>query len=432
MKTHMFIIINLLTTLMFFTSCKQDAEESFFFKIETGLLEWHVGAEGGQQEYIVESNAPWQIVHKGIGTWAKVSPRRSEGTGSFLITVKENESEEERSVSLAVQLAGKDYPVNITITQEGTSSEPVPPVDEDYPIVYNSFRIRDPFIFADPVSKKYYLHVHADDALYPTAANQIAVAISRNLRDWQKGGISYEAPASFWGKADFWAPDLYYYEGKYYMFATFSGTDGIRGASVLISDKPEGPFIPLVNRPITPNGWQALDAALFVDENKDPWIVFSHEWTQISDGTIVAQKLTKDLKEAAEEPVTLFAASEAPWVIRNSFYVSDAPFLYRANNGELLMLWSSCLLGKDGNGQYAIGVARSQSGTILGPWLQDPQPLNPNDNGGHAMIFRDFDGVLRISYHSPNTPGGSERLTIHRIVDNDGQLSIDFTSALSN
>ena len=94
MKTHMFIIINLLTTLMFFTSCKQDAEESFFFKIETGLLEWHVGAEGGQQEYIVESNAPWQIVHKGIGTWAKVSPRRSEGTGSFLITVKENESED--------------------------------------------------------------------------------------------------------------------------------------------------------------------------------------------------------------------------------------------------------------------------------------------------------------------------------------------------
>lgn len=335
-------------------------------------------------------------------------------------------------MSLAVQLAGKDYPVNITIMQEGTSSEPVPPVEEDYPIVYNSFRIRDPFIFADPVSKKYYLHVHADDALYPTAANQIAVAISRNLRDWQKGGISYEAPASFWGKADFWAPDLYYYEGKYYMFATFSGTDGIRGASVLVSDKPEGPFIPLVNRPITPNGWQALDAALFVDENKDPWIVFSHEWTQISDGTIVAQKLTKDLKEAAEEPVTLFAASEAPWVIRNSYYVSDAPFLYRANNGELLMLWSSFLLGKDGNGQYAIGVARSQSGTILGPWLQDPQPLNPNDNGGHAMIFRDFDGVLRISYHSPNTPGGSERLTIHRIVDNDGQLSIDFTSALSN
>lgn len=51
------------------------------------------------------------------------------------------------------------------------------------------------------------------------------------------------------------------------------------------------------------------------------------------------------------------------------------------------MLWSSFLLGKDGNGQYAIGVARSQSGTILGPWLQDPQPLNPNDNGGHAMIL---------------------------------------------
>ena len=46
------------------------------------------------------------------------------------------------------------------------------------------------------------------------------------------------------------------------------------------------------------------------------------------------------------------------------------------------MLWSSFLLGKDGNGQYAIGVARSQSVTVTGPWIQDPQPLNPNDNGG--------------------------------------------------
>lgn len=83
MKTHMLIIINLLATLMCVTSCKQDVEESFFFKIEDGLQEWHVEAEGGEQEYIVEANAPWQIVHKGIGTWAKVSPRRSEGAEVF-------------------------------------------------------------------------------------------------------------------------------------------------------------------------------------------------------------------------------------------------------------------------------------------------------------------------------------------------------------
>ena len=42
MKTHMLIIINLLATLMFVASCKQDAEGAFFFKIEDGLQEWHV------------------------------------------------------------------------------------------------------------------------------------------------------------------------------------------------------------------------------------------------------------------------------------------------------------------------------------------------------------------------------------------------------
>ena len=181
MKTHMFIIINLLTTLMFFTSCKQDAEESFFFKIETGLLEWHVGAEGGQQEYIVESNAPWQIVHKGIGTWAKVSPRRSEGTGSFLITVKENESEEERSVSLAVQLAGKDYPVNITITQEGTSSEPVPPVDEDNPgiLIHSENK---------PVTGETYEFDAPSTQMYETKVGKHAEAEGRRPGDRHRGG----------------------------------------------------------------------------------------------------------------------------------------------------------------------------------------------------------------------------------------------------
>jgi beta-xylosidase len=304
------------------------------------------------------------------------------------------------------------------------------PSDPEYPIIFNTFRVRDPFIFVDSVSQKYYLHAHARDGFYPSATRlDIGVYESKDLYNWKKTGISFSPDANFWGKANAWAPDLYLYKGKYYMFSSYSGSNGIRGAAILVSDKPEGPFMPLINAPITPPEMQALDAVLWVDDAGQPWLVYSHEWTRAtnSDGTIVAQKLTDDLKAAADQPVKLFAGSDGPWVRRRNIYVTDAPFLYKASNGDLIMLWSSFI---DVSGpeveHYAIGVARSKSGNILGPWTHESISLNPDDNGGHAMIFRDLNGELRISYHSPNTPSGTERMAIYTVLDNNGILSIKF------
>ena len=76
--------------------------------------------------------------------------------------------------------------------------------------------------------------------------------------------------------------------------------------------------------------------------------------------------------------------------------MTDGPWLHRLPGGEMLMLWSS--FSVDG---YTIGVARSASGQLPGPWLQDTRPLYISD-GGHCMTFRDFDGNLWLSFHQPN------------------------------
>jgi len=97
--------------------------------------------------------------------------------------------------------------------------------------------------------------------------------------------------------------------------------------------------------------------------------------------------------------------------------VTDGPFLYRAQNGALLMLWSSF-----GAGGYAQGVARSTSGQILGPWIQEPEPLYAQD-GGHGMVFRTFDGRLMLTLHRPNkTP--DERPLFLPLRDEEGRLSL--------
>ncbi|MGB4046019.1 MAG: family 43 glycosylhydrolase, partial [Halanaerobiales bacterium] len=169
-----------------------------------------------------------------------------------------------------------------------------------------------------------------------------------------------------------------------------------------------------------PAEWMALDGTLFVDDKGDPWMVFCHEWVQIYDGTICAVKLTKDLKERAGEVVTLFAASEAPWtrsirvVHGRDCYVTDGPFFYRTKNNKLLLLWSSFVE----DNTYAIGFSHSESGAITGPWIHEEKPLYDQD-AGHGMLFRNFDGRLMLTIHTPNKIGAERPIFIELIEEND-------------
>ena len=152
----------------------------------------------------------------------------------------------------------------------------------------------------------------------------------------------------------------------------------------------------------TPENWECLDGTLYVDPEGLPWIVFCHEWVQEGGGTVCATRLKEDLSGPLGETRTLFDAREAVWTkkIRHSSgvegHVTDGPFLYKPEKGGLWMLWSS--MSETG---YAIGLSVSPGGHILGPWRQREKPLFSGD-GGHGMIFRGVDNVLRLAIHTPN------------------------------
>lgn len=268
-------------------------------------------------------------------------------------------------------------------------------VDPTYDIRVEDMVVRDPFIFVDRKTGTYYMQANGGNK------NLICYA-SKDLQHWKKTGNSFVADSLFWGQRDFWAPDMFEYRGKYYILATFSHTHSKRGTSFLVSDKPEGPYYPLNNRPVTPPGWTCLDATLYIDENQTPWLLYSREWIEVGDGQVVIQQLSDDLTHTQGDPRILFTAAQAPWTgpiqgenIKG--YVTDAPFLFRTSGGELLIIWSSFTK----EGKYAIGVARSDNGRISGSWIPGEHPLN-DDDGGHAMLFKNLDGEWMISYHAPN------------------------------
>ncbi len=277
--------------------------------------------------------------------------------------------------------------------------------DSRYPYHISDVHISDPFILADPVSKKYYTYVQfADRARFPELLEVkepcFYVLESEDLINWSRPQVAFIKDENFWADKDYWAPECHMWNGKYYIFSTFRAEGYYRRCQCLVSDSPKGPFRPVAPDPVTPEGWQCLDGTLYVDKKGKPWMVFCHEWVQVFDGQVAAIPLSDDLGTAIGDPIILFYASDAPWsskTMKAAGWVTDGPFLYRQKNGQLIMLWSSF----SDRGGYTTGYAVSESGEIYGPWKQQEFPLFAMD-GAHAMLFKTFGGQLMMSLHCPN------------------------------
>ncbi|MDQ1913225.1 glycoside hydrolase family 43 protein [Paenibacillus sp. GD4] len=263
----------------------------------------------------------------------------------------------------------------------------------------SEIRVRDPFVLPVPEEKAYYLFGTTDDNVWDGAAEGFNVYRSTDLEQWEGPFPAFRPEAGFWADRHFWAPEVHLYQSRYYMLASFKAEGQCRGTQVLLSESgPQGPYAPVTNGPVTPRDWECLDGTLYVDKEGKPWMVFCREWLQVQDGEMYAMPLREDLSAASGEPALLFKASSAPWSrpVREVNYVTDGPFLWEDGQGSLLMLWSS--IGSKG---YAMGIARSASEDILGPWVQEEKPFFAED-GGHGMLFRALDGALHLAVHTPN------------------------------
>ncbi len=265
-------------------------------------------------------------------------------------------------------------------------------------------RIRDPYILRDDVTEKYYLYAQKENRLSREVWDTmpgVEVYSSIDLKSWSGPKDVFTFPEGFWADYQVWAPEGW----KLHK----------RGTQVLVSDSPEGPFQTFDNKPHTPESWSALDGTLWV-ENEIPYMIFCHEWLQITNGSMEVVQLAEDLSKPVTDPVTLFHAGDADWVMpgRTGSKVTDGCFLYETMGGKLIMIWSS--FGENG---YAVATAVSENGSVAGPWKQSD--LLFQKNGGHGMIFETFEGELCLVFHQPNR-GPEERAQFYKLSEKDDKL----------
>jgi beta-xylosidase len=291
-------------------------------------------------------------------------------------------------------------------------------------IPLDSIRLSDPCILADAKTAMYYM-TGTGGMLWK----------SKDLKFWDGPfQVVKTDPGSWMGPHPMiWAAELHEYKGRYYYFATFTNHDikidtvkgriiERRASHVLVSDHPDGPYVPMQDPTYLPGNKSTLDGSFWVDKNGKPYMIYCHEWLQNWDGTIEKIELKPDLSGSIGTGTILFRASNSPWSrekdengnIRPN-KVTDGPYVFRTQTGALGMLWTSWVYDV-----YTQGVAYSTSGTLDGPWVQEKDPITP-PNFGHGMLFRTLQGKLLMAIHSHQHINGRTRRIPHLFeVDDSG------------
>lgn len=242
----------------------------------------------------------------------------------------------------------------------------------------------DPFILL--WENKYY-------AYGTQSPDGIAVYVSDDLETWTippsaKGGLALNK-ADVWADRWFWAPEVYYVKGIFYMY--YSADEHI---CVATSDSPTGPFRQVVQQTMIP-GEKCIDNSLFIDDDGKPYLFFD----RFDDGlNICVAELEENLLNIKPETIRKCIHVSQPW---EEVWprVNEGAFVIK-RNGIYYLTYSA---NSYESPFYGIGVATSIN--MNGPWQKyENNPILQKTGNlvgiGHSSLFNDKDGKLRIVFHA--------------------------------
>jgi beta-xylosidase len=223
---------------------------------------------------------------------------------------------------------------------------------------------------------------------------QFPLLHSTNLVDWELVGSVFEHRPD-WAIANFWAPEISEYRGKYYIYYVGRKKGGPLAVAVAMAGKPSGPYKDYGVLVAQPDG--SIDPVPVTNENDERYLVWKEDGNSQRHPTIIwAQRLTPDGLKLVGEPKEILR-NDAPW----EGAVVEGPFIVHRGQRFYLFYSGSGCCGRDCN--YALGVARAQR--LLGPW--EKNPANPilagNSNWkcpGHGSIVQDVNDRFWLLYHA--------------------------------
>jgi arabinan endo-1,5-alpha-L-arabinosidase len=201
----------------------------------------------------------------------------------------------------------------------------------------------------------------------------VTARTSRDLIHWTlQGGLFADIPE--WGKQavpgtkDFWAPDVHYFNGQYYLYYALSTFGSNRSAIGLYTSPTLDPVSPryhwtdqgLVVMSTERDNFNAIDPNHFIDSEGHHWLSLGSFWSGIK--LFALDPKTGKLLAPNEKPISL-ARRLAP---AGAAAPIEAPYLF-SHGGYYYLLASYDYCCKGVNSTYYTVVGRSKD--VRGPYL---------------------------------------------------------------
>lgn len=250
----------------------------------------------------------------------------------------------------------------------------------------------------------------------------ISVYSSSDMKTWTRQKGVFSSPPAWTDqvvsgfRGHMWAPDISYYDGKYYLyysvsaFAKNTSAIGLATNSTLDPNDPEfkwvdhGPVIQSVpNRDL----WNAIDPNIIVDEDGYPWMNFGSFWEGLKMVKLVPNRteLTEPQEwyTIAKRKRTDFLEDKEP-----GDAALEAPFIFKKNDWYYLFVsWDYCCRGE--NSTYKVVVGRSKN--VMGPFLdKDGKPM---DEGGGSLVIEGDKNWAGVGHNSAYTFDGKDYFVFH-------------------
>jgi GH43 family beta-xylosidase len=234
------------------------------------------------------------------------------------------------------------------------------------------------------------------------------------------------------GGGNLWAPDISFYQGRYYLYysrSMFGTNTSVIGLVTNLTLDPDDPRYLWEERgPVISSDsacdYNCIDPNLIIDEEGLPWLSFGSFWSGI--------KLVRldPVTMKPEDEARVYAIAE-----RTGNKAIEAPFLtYRNGYYYLFVSFDFCCRGVDSD--YKIMVGRSRE--ITGPYEDRNGVPMLNGGGtlidagdahfkgpGHCAIYQSSDTAILVNHAYDSSNNGAATLQIRSLYwnqDADGEV----------
>lgn len=259
----------------------------------------------------------------------------------------------------------------------------------------------------------------------------ISVWSSTNMKEWERDKPVFSQPPE-WAveavkdfKGHIWAPDISFYNGKYYLYYSVSSFGKNTSCIGLVTNKtldPKDPDFKWTDQGMViqsfpgKTNWNAIDPNLIIADDGTPYLTFGSFW----DGLKLV-KLNDDATKPAEDinSIPTIASRKISSTVPNPPSVDDnpkdaggnaieAPFVFK--KGKYYYLFASidyCCKGI--NSTYKMIIGRSEK--IPGPYID--KHGNPMDSGGGTILLESNEDWYGVGHNAVCTFNETDYLIFH-------------------